>query len=170
MKREALIDRDYRYWLSRDWSEAEGSPYVLWVMLNPSIADGKADDPTVRKCIGFTTRLGYQRLFVVNLFALRATDPNVLTTARESGVDIVGPCNDSYIVGLAKTAPVIIFAWGAYEGVDVNGRAVEVGSLLARPDARCLGYSKTGQPRHPLMMPYYAATQLKPWPRLGGAA
>lgn len=173
MKREALIDGDFRYWLSRDWSETEGSPYVLWVMLNPSVADGRADDPTVRKCIGFTTRLGYSRLFVVNLFALRATDPAVLATVQEHGGDIVGPCNDEYISKLAQNAPVIVCAWGAYDGLGflIEHRIREVTAILER--WRCptvaLGYAKAGQPRHPLMMPYYAATALKPWPA-GGAS
>ena len=199
MRRQALIDGDFRYWLERDWAESEGSPYVLWVMLNPSTADHRADDPTVRKCIGFTKRFGYSRLFVVNLFALRATDPAVLQTVQGSGGDVVGPCNDEYISKLAQNAPVIVCAWGAYDGLGfrIEHRIREVRSILERwrrcttckgtmslpvegggvscptcldhqGEERCptvaLGYAKAGQPRHPLMMPYYAAAELKPWP------
>lgn len=167
MRRDALIEAGYRYWLGRDWGSIAFGDYVLWVMLNPSTADAEKDDPTIRKCIGFTRRFGYQRLVVVNLFAFRATDPRELADQELLAGDIVGPRNDEFITELGLRAAVIVCAWGAFEGVDVAARARAVDPLLPRYSDRvpcCLGYSKAGAPRHPLMMPYYAATQLKPWP------
>ena len=46
----------YRYSLTREWAEG---PRLLFVMLNPSTADAEADDPTIRKCIGYAQREGF---------------------------------------------------------------------------------------------------------------
>jgi len=65
----ALMVGDYRYHLWRTWDETR--PRLLWVMLNPSTADGETDDPTVRRCIGFSKGWGYGSIEIVNLFAYR---------------------------------------------------------------------------------------------------
>lgn len=49
---------DYRYKLKRQVNPDVES-IVLWVMLNPSTADDMTDDPTIRKCKGFTEMLAY---------------------------------------------------------------------------------------------------------------
>jgi len=41
----------YRYALWRTWDAVK--PRMLWIMLNLSTADGKSDDPTIRRCVGF---------------------------------------------------------------------------------------------------------------------
>jgi hypothetical protein len=67
--------RDHWRWLgAKDGAGHElGEPLsVLFVMLNPSTADGTTDDPTIRRCVGFAKRWRYDRLEVVNLFAHRA--------------------------------------------------------------------------------------------------
>src|SRR5258707_10232275 len=101
-------DGRYRYVLWREgrnhpapakwrwWKDDNGKPVVdgagkpigepetvLFVMLNPSTADGQGDDPTIRKCVGFAQRWGYDRMKVVNLFAYRATDPRMLLSLPE---------------------------------------------------------------------------------------
>jgi len=50
----------------------EGSRDVTWIMLNPSTADDQVDDPTIRRCIGFSRAWGFGAMNVVNLFALRS--------------------------------------------------------------------------------------------------
>ena len=99
----------YRYWLERRWSA--DSPAVF-VMLNPSTADAKIDDPTIRRCMGFAKREGHGGLVVVNLFGWRSSDPRQLVLAD----DPVGPGNtraigEALLMG-ATTSGRVICAWG----------------------------------------------------------
>jgi hypothetical protein len=140
----------YRYLLTR--GPAGAREHVVFVMLNPSTADQEQDDPTIRRAIGFAHRLGFARLSVVNLFALRATDPAHLYRAR----DPVGPDNDDAIRAAVAEATLVVAAWGNHGAL--RGRAAEVAALL--PAYHCFGTTRLGQPRHPLYLPY--ATALAP--------
>ena len=51
-------------------------------MLNPSTADDRRDDPTIRRCMAFACAWGYSAL-ERNLFAWRATDPRELLVASD---------------------------------------------------------------------------------------
>ena len=67
---DAWIDGDYRYALWRCWDPS--LPPMVIVMCNPSTADGKLNDATIRKCIGFARAFGFGGICVVNLsLALR---------------------------------------------------------------------------------------------------
>lgn len=144
-------DRYFRYSLDRRWGERGASgDGALWVMLNPSTADGLEDDQTIRRCITFSRREGFSSLTVVNLFALRATDPKDLLQPLR---DAVGPENDTAIIEKAKEAQTIIVAWGSW-GARFPRRAAHVLDLL-RSNAfytsrlYCLGTTARRQPRHP---------------------
>jgi hypothetical protein len=136
-------DRAYRYQLSRTWGD-ESRP-VVWIMLNPSTADAMADDPTVRRCAGFAKAWGFASLRVVNLFALRSTDPRGLACA-----DPVGPANDGFILLAAQAGALVIAAWGTHG--HLRGRGAQVTRMLGEADISldCLGVTKDGHPRHPL--------------------
>ena len=135
---------------------------MLWVMLNPSTADGTKDDPTIRKCIGFATRHGCEAIEVVNLFALRATNPRELVGAR----DPVGPDNPRVLrdVRYAADAAMIV-AWGGATRARAltEQRARRFERELGHLPFSCFGTTERGQPRHPLMLAY--ATPLQGWPR-----
>src|SRR5947209_16246810 len=96
----------YRYSLWRQWST--DCPPVAFIMLNPSTADDRKDDPTIRRCIGFARAWGFGALEVVNLFAYRATDWSKLLEVD----DPVGPENDDYIVQAVERCPCVVAAWG----------------------------------------------------------
>jgi len=143
----------YRWWLRRSWQlwkdgmHVQGKGVCCFVMLNPSIADGAQDDPTIRRCIGFARSWGYDTLSVRNLFPWRATDPKELFHAET----VTGGSRGDTELLSACTADLLVAAWGA--GVPFN-RDKEVLAMFAKhcPDKpiACLGVTKNGSPRHPL--------------------
>jgi len=132
----------YRYQLTRTWDDR--LPTVAFVGLNPSTADGFIDDPTVRRCVGFARDWGFGGLLLVNLFALRSTDPRNLYTAREP----IGPENDRWLRMTAKSAELVVAAWGVHGELHGRGRGVE--SYF--PKLACMGKTREGHPRHPLYL------------------
>lgn len=142
-------DGIYRYVLGRRWSHDESS-FATFIMLNPSTADATVDDPTIRRCKGFAKSWGMGGLHVLNIYALRSTDPAGLWKVA----DPVGPENDEYLMRHALTGSAagwpLIAAWGA------NARPDRVAHVLALPGMarlECLGVTKGGAPRHPLYLP-----------------
>lgn len=147
---EAAFDpsRVYRYALTRTWDPA--APALPWIMLNPSTADAFQLDPTVRRCIDFSRRWGYGGLAVLNLYALRSTDPRGL---RQLHPEPIGQDNDDVIrrvlAAFGSDYLVTACAWGSNAD---PGRARHV-LQLTRDTGRtpmCLGRTRSGQPRHPL--------------------
>lgn len=137
----------YRYVLQRSLgSILRWHRPMLFIMLNPSTADATHDDPTIRRCIGFAKREGMTHLAVVNLFALRATDPRQLQAAD----DPIGPENDRHIAEqVAKHPGAIVAAWGAHPFARARARDV----LTKFGPFNCLGTTRAGYPRHPLYVP-----------------
>lgn len=137
----------YRYALTREWGEG---PRLLFVMLNPSTADERRNDPTVERCERRARTLGFGAMRVANIFAFRATDPRVLKAAAAP----VGPGNDQVLREGAQWADQVLCAWGAHGGHLGRGREVEV--LLRQNALRLchLGLTLQGFPRHPLYTGY----------------
>lgn len=161
MKMEAEISEcgEYRWSLTREWDHTLDK--VCWIMLNPSTADAMVDDPTIRRCTAFSKQWGFGGLIVVNLFALRTTNPKEL----KRSVDPVGePQNDGYILRSVAKANSSVAAWGAHEYA--RDRAKFVMNYLNRSGAliNCLGTTKDRSPKHPL----YVAGKTKPQPFLIG--
>jgi len=147
----------YRYVLRREIEQPhEVFKPCLFIMLNPSTADAEQDDPTIRRCIAFAKREGCSSLTVVNLFALRATDPSELI----GHPDPIGPENDLHIMDqLANHTPGLrIAAWGG------KHIAVERGEWLMdmASQLHCLGTTQTHEPRHPLYL--RSDTELEEYP------
>lgn len=138
----------YRYELWRDWDKTK--PRLTFLMLNPSTADASANDPTVERCRRRSEALGFGRLVVVNLFALRSTDPAQLYWSE----DPIGPTNDAHIRSAAFGSSMVICAWGVHGNLNQRGEHVaatlrERGHVLYH-----LGLNKDGTPKHPLYVGY----------------
>lgn len=142
--------RKYRYELTRSWGGIDILP-LAFIMLNPSTADQVDNDPTIRKCIGFAKRWGFENIVVNNLFAYRATDPKELTKVS----DPVGPDNDEAIATTLNRAIAIVCAWGTTTSPLVRQRAKEVLAGIGDTSRLyCLGMNKDGSPKHPLYRAY----------------
>lgn len=143
--------RQYRYDLWRRWTEA---PYdiCMFVGLNPSTADEREDDPTIRKCVTYAKRWGYGALCMANLFAVRATQPKDMMAAK----DPIGPENDRKLEALSRCAGIIIAAWGN-DGKWMS-RDKQVMAIL--PGLHCLKQNNDGSPAHPL----YLRGDAQPYP------
>lgn len=146
--------KKYRYSLIRDWSRGERNespPTCMFVMLNPSTATVQRDDPTVKKCSNYTLKWGYSRLIVLNIFALRSTDPALLYKIE----DPIGPLSDhyikKYISSLKNHKDRLILAWGAH-GLFLD-RGKTVCNIISKYSIEpyCLKVNKLSlQPSHPL--------------------
>lgn len=137
--------RTWRYMLTRCW--ATHLPILAVIGLNPSTADETRDDPTIRRIRGFAELWGYGGLHMLNLFALRSTDPRGLRAVA----DPVGPENDAVIVYGTAVGDVLC-CWGTHGFY--MGRDQSVLRLL-RPFSRRLlhlGLTKDGHPKHPLYL------------------
>ena len=144
MKANAILDdsRQYRYKLERTWDCQ--NERVLFVMLNPSTADEKTDDHTIRRCRNLAKSWGYGGLVVGNLFALRSKDPRALLRHPNP----VGPDNDAYLQQLADECEVVVAAWGTW-GEKFPQRQAFVKALL-KGRMQCLEVNLDGTPLHPL--------------------
>ena len=148
----------YRNSLYRAW---ESGPSLYWVMLNPSTADGKLDDPTVRKCIGFSRCNGFGSLVIENLVPYRATNPAGLI--GKYSLDLLGSRwnADRPFERIPRDARVVV-AWGQfpYKHNHIGERMLEVLKILPRP-LHCVRQTR-GRPWHPLYVPYGPLEVWKP--------
>ena len=163
----ATISRDeqYRYDLTRPLYDRR-LPDCIFIGLNPSTADAKEDDPTIRRCKGFALSWGCGRLVMLNLFAFRATSPNNLFAAK----DPIGPRNNSVLRGwLAKPdikQDIVVCAWGVHGSFMDQDLSVPRLIRDAGHQPFCLGLTKDGHPRHPLYL--RKDTKLIPFNRARG--
>lgn len=157
-------DRVYRYTLTRVWGGPilfDASPPLVVCMLNPSTADETQLDPTITRVCTRARAAGLPGVVVLNLFALRSTDPRHMLAA----VDPVGPDNDRWLREVLDAAhrehATIVAAWGNHGAH--RGRAWDVVESMAQtaPRWHAWGLTFSGQPRHPLYLPYVA--ELAPW-------
>ena len=152
--------RRYRYSLTRAWA---AGPVVTWIMLNPSSADETRDDPTIKKCIGYSLNQGFAGLVILNLFGFRSTYPHSLMTID----DPVGPRNDAALSTQVGARTPFVCAWGnepfrsAAVARKLGPRVFDVLRTLAGEDLRVLKLTELGQPAHPLYLK--SSLRFTPW-------
>lgn len=162
MHRSAVISKDgmFRYRLSRQWRFGSCIERVLWIMLNPSTADAEVDDPTIRRIIRYSKDWGYGALDVVNLFALRCTNPKELKLPRipPYECDVHGPigCDNKKHVYKSLIDPrvtLVMGAWGNGGAYRQRGRWMRHFVGEQNRELYTLGHTNAGEPLHPLYQP-----------------
>lgn len=116
--------------------------YAMFIGLNPSTADETNDDPTIRRCRGFAKAWGFRQMWMLNLFAFRATSPKDM---RNAG-DPIGPENDRYLQEYAQRG-FVVAAWGRTG--EFMKRDRQVMELLK---GRIHQIGEAEYPRHPLYL------------------
>lgn len=139
--------RTYRYLLCRRWAD---TPVAVFVMLNPSTADETTNDPTVERCERRARAAGFGGLTVVNIFALRSTDPGALYAHD----DPIGPENDCHIRSACRDAGLVVCAWGTHGALTSRGENVRKMLTADGVALHHLGLNKGGTPKHPLYVGY----------------
>lgn len=140
----------YRYELGRliDAGPFPDRTEVLWIMLNPSTATAVQDDPTIRRVVRYSDAWGFRWARVVNLFALRETDPRRMLQHPHPEGD---PVNLDLIVEHASRADLVVCGWGNHAPA---WREDEVTSALYRAGVHTYALKLTarGRPAHPLRL------------------
>jgi hypothetical protein len=116
----------------------------MFICLNPSIADGNTDDPTLRRLMGFAYQWGFGGLYLGNLFAFRSTSP----VALHKSINIIGPDNNQHLLTMSLFCSKVVFAWGNHG--NLNNRDQQVVEMFG--EAACIGKTNEGHPKHPLYL------------------
>ena len=128
-----------RYFLKRKWNNSKG--LLLYIMLNPSLADEKKDDPTIRRLINFTKKFDYGGFLVGNIFTIITPNPKELDKSKG-----MSDKNFEEIIKLVNKVDQIVYAWGG---------SIEEPQLLKKIvlSPKCFGKNLNGTPKHPLYLP-----------------
>ena len=128
-----------RYSLKREWDSSKG--LLLYIMLNPSMADDKNDDPTIRRLINFTKKFNYGGFLVGNIFTKITPNPKEVDKSR-------GMTNKNFneLLKLINKVDEVVYAWG-----NLTDEPKELKYLVKSP--KCFGKNFNGTPKHPLYLP-----------------
>lgn len=141
----------YRQSLDWDWTAPGAVPRtILFVGMNPSVADARAADPTCFRELTFARDWGYSRYLKANMLDYRATVPKDLprdpARARSAA-------NLPAIRTMAAEAETVLLAYGRLHPRYGDMVSETLGLLRAsgRP-LLCFGRNKDGSAKHPLYL------------------
>ena len=136
---EFSIDKKERYSLKREWDKSKNK--ILYIMLNPSFADDKDDDPTIRRLINFTKKFNSGGFLVGNIFTTITPNPKELDKSKG-----MSDKNFEELIKLINKVDQIVYAWGS---------SIEEPQLLKKLvlSPKCFGKNFNGTPKHPLYLP-----------------
>lgn len=138
--------KKYRYKLWRIWDES--LPKAMCIGLNPSTANESKNDPTIGALSRALKKLGYGGLYMVNLFPIISSDPEILL---DVSVKLNTLENDVKLAETHLLCKDVIVCWGAFK--QATNRIKEV--LPRYPDALCFGKNADGTPEHPMFSLVY---------------
>lgn len=131
----------YRYSLWRVWDESK--PLVMFIGLNPSKADSKEDDNTIKRVRAIAEFNGFGGFYMCNCYSYISTNPKML---KMETLDAMME-NARHISSCAQGVSEVVFAWGNFKQV-----TKELSDKLRAkfPNAKALHINNSGSPKHPL--------------------
>jgi hypothetical protein len=120
---------------------------ILFIMINPSTADTKEDDKTIKLLLEITKKWeNYGGFYVGNLYPYISSKPADLKMIQIP--DEIHSKNRKSIEEMASECSLIVYAWGTM-GPDEKQK--EPGWLrnIIDNEVHCLGISVKGVPKHP---------------------
>jgi hypothetical protein len=158
--RGRTVRREIRRW----WVETP-TRWVAWLMLNPSIAGERRDDPTTLRVTRFTQSWGFDGWIGVNLYPFVSSDPAAMwqrANRERNGPDWYArhdmQANCADLERVARLSCLRVVAFGAAPIERDQGWLEQCLEAFGQPadlperDSRlyCLGVSKSGHPLHPM--------------------
>lgn len=160
--RDRTVRREIRRW----WVERP-KRWAAWLMLNPSDAGEKRNDPTALRVTNFTRAWGYDGWIGVNLYPFISSDPKVMwqrANWQHNGPDWYArddmQANLQDIERVGRMSCLRMVAFGTQPAERDQPWLEECLEVFQQPfdysewgfDERlhCIGVSKSGQPLHPL--------------------
>lgn len=164
--------RTVRRALKRWWGD-QPARWIAWLMLNPSNAEAKKDDPTTKRLTHFTRAWGYDGWIAVNLYPFISSRPAEMWHRRNWQVNDDWAARDDLQANLvdieqaARMAALRVVAFGA-QPVEKDEMWLEAclerfgqpftlaegkyPATVAYDDDNfwCLGTNAKGQPLHPM--------------------
>lgn len=160
MKREALFQDDCRWILRRIWGEG---PRICWGACNPSLADDRKEDPTLRRMIRFSQRWGFGRMSLWNFWPWITPDQSLCRqwalSAFGEGSQVFDPyrrdalqCNLDWIAKECEDADAVVVAVGNAYSWDIHwcDHVIERIREIYEGPIHCIGKTRHGYPTHPL--------------------
>lgn len=162
--------RTVRRALKRWWVDPP-KRWCAWLMLNPSNAEARKEDPTTRRLNHFTQKWGYDGWIAVNLYPFVSSDPAVMWKRAdwengpdwEARDDLAANLND--IEDAARMSALRVVAFGAQplshdqpwlesciERFSQPFSTAKYPTVTGYDDENlwCLGVNSAGQPLHPM--------------------
>lgn len=143
-------DKKYRYVLWRKWKSH--LPTVAYIGLNPSTANEKENDNTIKKLIKITDNNGYGGFYMLNLFGIISSEPEILLNHPDPLGD-----NDDHLKRILQEVYTVVACWGCFKEAYSTGRAQKMLEMLKLwktlsigNGLYCLAKTKHGNPKHPL--------------------
>ena len=149
MTKGAIKEKERRYQLWRIWDREK--PFILYILLNPSYADGKVDDRTVVKLIKFSKKYGFGGFYLGNLHTFVTPYPKVL----KEKILAEEPRNLNHIKKMIQKCEKVVFGWG--NNCDLPPWLKK---MVDQP--YCFDLNQNGTPKHPLYLSY--EKKLIPYP------
>jgi hypothetical protein len=169
-------DRLFRYTLEMDYRadllNHDRTKTMTVILKNPSSADEKRSDSTIRKVETYVWMRfpDVRHLRILNIFAFRATDAVEVNQRlkTEQELAVIGTENDRFFQAILSKSDYVICAWGGPSGIDNTryaSRVASVRSLVGEthfgPVYQVCGKQETKEPLHGLMWGY--DYELKPF-------